>query len=141
MNLKKVAAGLVAAVGCATAFAAPAFASTYSYTVTYTKVSQGWWSGTWWDHNTVVHKIKTTNVAGCTTSLSGTDTVTYRMHQWNGILPATSLGDHEFNCKAGTSKTWDTKGGNHEYQWQLVGINGRGSGGNATSKGDVTTTD
>lgn len=140
MNLKKVAAGLVAVGGCAVAFATPAFASTYSYTVSYTKATQGYWSGTWWDHSTAVHDIRTTNTKGCSTSLSGTDTVTYRMHQWNGIFPATSLGDHEFNCKAGTSRTWATLGGDHEYQWQLVGINGQGSGGNATASA-VTTTD
>lgn len=137
MKLKKTVAAVVAAVGCALAFATPAFASTY--TVSYSKVTQGWWSGTWWDHNTSIHTIKTTNTNGCSTSLANPDQVTYRMHQWNGILPATSLGDHEYSCGSGVYHTWQTLGGDHEYQWQLVGINGQGSGGNATASSVKTT--
>lgn len=124
-------------LGCAAAFATPAFASTYDHS--YTNATQGHWSGTWWDHTTSKHSVKTTNTKGCATSLSGTDKVTYRMHQWNGILPATSLGDHELGCTSGANASWTTLGGDHEYQWQLVGINGQGSGGTATASTVRTT--
>lgn len=139
MKLKKTVAGVLAVVGCAAAFATPAFASTYSQTVSYKAATQGWWSPTWWDHNTKAHTLKTTNTNGCTTSLANPDHVTYRMHQWNGGWPATSLGDHEFNCSKGTYHTWQTRGEDHEYRWQLVSINGQGSGGNATASGVKTT--
>lgn len=136
MLRKRIAALGLAVVGAVSLVAAPAFANTLYQS--YSKATQGRWGAQWWDHNSSPHSVSMTHSTACSTSLSGTDSVTYRMHELAGIFPAKSLGDHEMKCTSGTKATWTTQKGDHEYNWQIVAINGRGSSGNATGKLKIT---
>lgn len=138
MKLRNALAVLVALAACISTIAAPAFAAG-THVRSYTNASQGLWSGKWWDNNAGSHTIYLRNPNGCTTTLSGQKSVTYRMHKWNGVLPATSLGDREFLCNSTANRSFTGPAGNHEYQWQLVGINGQGTGGKASATGVTAT--
>lgn len=138
MKIKQTLAATIAIVASLSVVAAPAFAGGTN-THSYSGKSQGYWGGKWWDNNATGHTIYLKNPSGCTTTRTGTKSVTYRMHKLNGVLPATSLGDREFLCNSTANRTFLGPSGNHEYQWQLVGINGQGSGGTAAAS-NVTAT-
>lgn len=138
MHMKRSVSVATAALAATTVLVGQAFAGGTN-THSYTSQTQGYWGGKWWDNNSTNHTIYLRNPYGCTTSLSGEKSVTYRIHKLNGIFPATSLGDREFSCSYTGNRSFTGPSGNHEYQWQLVGINGHGSGGSASAR-NVTAT-
>lgn len=133
MRLKKSLAAGFAVLGLMLSTAAPALAAGTTID-SYSGKSQGYWGAKWWDNNSEQHTIWVRNNSGCTTTLAGEKSVTYRMHKLNGIFPADSLGDREFACSFTGERSWSVNiKGNHEYQWQIVGINGQGKGGKASA--------